>query len=101
MDNARDMIGFRFWANVTVSERDERVPELTDVATDAQVLKHNKAIVKRRVRLDKELDVDPCPDSLEHPCSECTATDRECPAAYLRTIHGPGAVQPRDPPATT
>jgi hypothetical protein len=92
-DNARDMIGFRFWANVALSDRDPRIPEITDVVADRQVLKHNKEIVKRRTRLEKELDVDLCPNAFEHPCSECPCSDAECPAAYARTIHGPGTVQ--------
>jgi hypothetical protein len=87
-DNGRDMIGFRLWANVAVSERDPRVPEIVDVATDAQVLKHNKAIVKKRTRLEKDLDVDLCPNAFEHPCAECTVTAAECAASYHRTIHG-------------
>lgn len=87
-DNGRDMIGFRFWARVAVSERDPKIPEIVDIVADAQVLKHNKAIVKKRVRLEKDLEDDPCPNAFEHPCSECTVTAAECGASYRRIIHG-------------
>lgn len=92
-DNGSDLTGFRFWANVVVSDRDPRVPDLVDIVPDAQTLKHNKAIVKRRTRLDKDLDDDLCPFAYDHPCNECSASATECPAAYNRTIHGARAVR--------
>lgn len=87
-DDGRDLTGFRLWANVALSERDPRVPDITDVLADPQTLKHNKAIVKRRTRLDKDLDEDVCPFLLDHPCNECSKSTSECLAAYSRTIHG-------------
>lgn len=87
-DDGRDLTGFRLWANVVVSERDPRVPDLSDVAADAQTLKHNKAIVRRRTRLDRESEVNLCDLEYDHPCNECQVSAHVCPAAYSRTIHG-------------
>jgi hypothetical protein len=86
-DNGADLIGLRFWGSIALSERDPRIPEIVDVATSSAVLKHNRLIVKRRTRLEKDLDEDPCPEASESPCAECPRTAQECAASHHRTIH--------------
>lgn len=79
--------GFRFWAAVKPSDRDNRQPEFCSIEVDNQIMKHNKILIKARMRFDfpPRGDENPCPRNFDHLCSECK--ELTCFASYNRDKH--------------
>lgn len=87
-DEPKDLVGLRLWADVAPSERDPKQPDFREMVVDAQLMKHNKDIIKKRMRFEREFEVDPCPYSLDNMCSECHKDASECNGSYTRRIDG-------------
>lgn len=92
-DEPVQLTGLRFWAYVQPHEDSSQGLVFMKWEMDQRLRKENMIIIRRRNRLDLELDEydkdgDPkawaCPHLFEHDCRECQVPASECPASYRR-----------------
>jgi hypothetical protein len=91
-DEPHTFIGLRVWAHITPSSNEHQTMDILDWKVSPEMLKHNKLIVRRRLRFDVEPgytrsgDPSPanCPFDFDHFCHECPKFPSDCEASYRR-----------------
>lgn len=84
--------GLRFWGYLVASKWNPRELDFRDWSVDTKTKKYNQQILRRRLRLDLDLESVredtlgqySCPFDKYIYCSDCRCTVHECSASYIR-----------------
>lgn len=76
-EDPRHFVGLRFWMYMDV-DPEQLSYRITTYRLNSAMAKHNRWVVRARMRFMIDLPEDPCPIEREFPCWDCTNVD--CPA---------------------
>ena len=84
--------GLHFWGSMVKLE-DKLELDFVDFAVSNGMKKHNKDILKLRLRYELDGDIE-CPSGFDHECSSCQVSYKQCPAAPRHALQLQQAAAP-------